>query len=191
VLSRQLVGGLRVVEGGLLESFDHVAAGAVVGKLSRVGILGVTVAAGRALDSGELLVYMTLGALDGPVHTAERIARPVVVKYAHCPRAGVVASPAVVAQLLEMRIVVAIRASREPKSFPLFRSMTLGARDPSMRSYQRKSRTVVVEASLPKPDVEGVTSVAVLTKLILVNVFVTSDTLGIVQKVRLCLLPQG
>ena len=135
MFSRQAVTGLRVVEGGLLESLDDVAPGAIGGKLSRVGVLCVAVAAGSEIDSSELLVHMALGTLDRPMHTAERIARPIVIKGTHLPGVGVVASATITTQLRKVRILMAIRARGEPYSLPLFRAVTLGALDSSVRTH--------------------------------------------------------
>ena len=86
---------------------------------------------------------------------------------------------------------MAIRARGEPYSLPLFRAVTLGALDSSVRTHERESRSVVVEADPSKLDVERMAPLAISTELILVNVLVAGNALGIVQEVRLGLLPRG
>lgn len=68
--------------------------------------------------------------------------------------------------------------------------MTFGTLDPDVRAHERESRAAMVEADMPKLHVESMTSFAVSTELILVNVLVTGDALGVIQEVRLGLLPR-
>lgn len=150
-----------VIEGRRLPGARRVAARARVRKIRRgmIGIcraLKITLMARETIRrrAGELIVHMALAAHHGEMRAGERKARAVVVEIGRPPGIKRVAHLAIVREIagdmvwirrsLKIHLVTGETIFR--CSCELAVNMTLSTLDRAMRSDQRKSRAIMVEA---------------------------------------------
>lgn len=161
VLSGERVAAFGMIESCFLESFNNMAWRAVNLELSYVWILAVAVAAVLECYFGELLVDMAVGTWNRSMCPTKWIASLFMIECGYVPGVRVVTSLAVASKARLMRILMAMDALSEAKSFPLLVRMAFDAVDPLMCANQGKIGPVVIERNLTKFVDEGVAPIAI------------------------------